>query len=255
MTPIPEPGLSPKVVGGKLAKPADWPVTLIFATADGYCTSTVVGDHVIITAAHCVKDHASANAYLANLEIHLTCFDNPLYAGPSCSQAHTAPETVGCTADVALCLTDIAVPAAAGKFERIKKLPPGAVAGQQVVILGYGCTVDGGAMSPNLQYGESAVEYTSTPNASQNPNETLKEYIKTKGGAASCSGDSGGSLYSGVDKNSREILGVTSRGNMSTDSYFVNVLDDDIVSFLKAFRDENHVKICGLDADAVNCRF
>ena len=266
MTPIPQDSHArPQIVGGKPAKREDWPVTLLFEFAGSHCTSTVIGDRVVVTAAHCVDDEidgkaskTNAKAVLANTMIDLKCYQHPRYRGSICNNVESSEKIIGCTADVALCLAIAgSIPESAGKFERVRASLPGPEANDKIVLLGFGCTVAGGALSPDLQIGDPdpVVEWTSTPGASIDPKQTYKEYIKVHGAAAACKGDSGGSSYTSSDLGTKEIVGITSRGNMSTDSYLVNVLDTHIVDFFKDFASKYGVTICGLDQKAKNCRF
>lgn len=254
MTPIPDDNsVRPQIIGGKPANKKDWPLTLVFRSAAGGCTSTIIGQKVIVTAAHCVDHKSRAHAVLANKLIGLTCYHHRKYRGSTCNRAWKAEDIVGCTADIALCVADKALPTSVGKFELIKTSLPGPAKESKITLLGYGCTVAGGSMSPDLQIGEAVVEWASTPGASRDPKQTYKEYIKTKGSAAVCKGDSGGSSYTGTGPR-REIQAVVSRGNMSTDSYLVNILDNQIANWIRGWSKEHKVKICGADADAKNCR-
>lgn len=88
----------------------------------------------------------------------------------------------------------------------------------------------------------------------------MREFIKTAG-AAVCHGDSGGASYS-PDKVRPEMLALASRGNLSTESYLVDLRIPQVQMFLRkagSFRDdfnlpEGAIKICGIDQDAENCR-
>jgi hypothetical protein len=250
-------GVEPKVINGERATREEWPVTLPFKPAHrrtNTCTGTVIGDRVVVTAAHCVGNNGQARVVLGNIGYKLTCTHHEKFRGAVCRTVSAAPDVVGCTADIALCLADKPIDPKAGKFERVRKLPPGATTGAELTLLGYGCTVSGGAMSEVLQVGPLKVEWTSTPGASARPQDTYKEYIKTHGSAAACKGDSGGAAYSNRDRATREILAINSRGHLSTDSYLVNVLDPHIAAFFESFGNRHRVKICGWHPDASNCR-
>jgi hypothetical protein len=255
MAPIPEDNsLSPKILGGKQATRSDWPVTLVFPKVKPICTATVVGARAVITAAHCVNDGSPAQVLINNTLVDLTCYRHPNYR--ACPVVTELADIVPCTADVALCATapDQVIPMAAGKFERVKRTPPGAASGKKIALLGFGCITPNGKMTTVLQIGQPKVAWTSQPGASHNPQNVLKEFIKTVG-PASCDGDSGGAGYSSTDPKSREIIGINSRGNISSESYLVNVLDTLNAKFLTDMSTKKNLKICGLDPDAQNCLF
>lgn len=109
-------------------------------------------------------------------------------------------------------------------------------------------------MTSSLQVGEAKVEWVSAPGASSNPQETYKEFIKTVGSAV-CKGDSGGASYSNSDPRTKEVVGLASKGNLSTDSYLVSVVDPHISAFFKEFQIKYNVQVCGVDGGAKNCRF
>ena len=64
MAPIP-PGneFQPELLNGKPADPKIWPVNLQFQSAGGFCTSTIIGEKVVLTAGHCVANQAKARVF------------------------------------------------------------------------------------------------------------------------------------------------------------------------------------------------
>src|SRR5690349_1905023 len=87
------------------AKPEDWPATFIFVGDGGGCTSTAVGERVIMTAAHCIADHGKATVATAVKSVVVTCSRHPSYL-----QGNK-------TSDFALCVAD--QPFEGIPFERI----------------------------------------------------------------------------------------------------------------------------------------
>lgn len=77
--------------------------------------------------------------------------------------------------------------------------------------------------------------------------------ITAKSGAALCYGDSGGPAFFGK-LNSRKVVAVNSRGDISTTSYLVSVSTDAAKQFIQSWSQTNNQKICGVDSSAQGCR-
>jgi hypothetical protein len=259
MAPIP-PGneFQPELLNGKPADPQVWPVNLQFQSAGGSCTSTIIGEKVVLTAGHCVANLGKARVFYNNTLTAVTCHHHPQYKGASCLTAGTAAEIKGCTADISLCVADTPFPSqVAGlpvKFETINADTALLKKGGPVTLLGFGCTQAGGGVSPVLRVGPATVTSLSVPGASANPANTLQEYIIAQGGAALCQGDSGGTAFDTQDS-SRKVVAVNSRGNIETVSYLTSTSDPHIQDFFKNFSGPPHnVEICGIAPGAKNCR-
>lgn len=264
MQSFPEPDLTEQVIGGIPARPSDWPATLVFSAATGSCTSTVVGEEVLLTAAHCV-DHGGFGRVRFGGDDYITqCFHHPKYRGPDCSNLNnTWAQLAGCTADIALCFpmrrnANVLEPAAFtlsfAQFERVRKSPPSPQKDDTVKLVGWGCTSDGGPLSPVLltSQPDPRVLYASTPGAADSDKaKSYLEFIKTIGPGAVCRGDSGGAVFSRAGPG-REIVAVVSRGNMSSESYLANILEHQ--QFLRSDYNSRRRYICGLDPEARNCR-
>lgn len=260
-------GASPKILGGAPATRADWPATLIFTTDSGdYCTATVIGEQILVTAAHCVISDSIGQVTWNNDHIKVNCtpdqdyVDSPRFPGDLPCHLRLYPyEFAACTADVALCViaktSDIKKFApSVGHYERIKRAAPAALAGQKITLLGYGCVNPSIKLNGVLSFGSAKINHMSSPDASADHDPTLSRFILTEG-AGVCNGDSGGAGYSSADKNTREIVGINSRGNLTKGSDLVNAVDARIVSFFQQFRTKNTTVICGLDDLAKNCAF
>jgi secreted trypsin-like serine protease len=261
----PDFGASPKILGGVTAKRADWPATLVFTTDSGdYCTATVIGERVIITAAHCIVDNRVGQVTWNNDHIRVNCaphdeyIDSPRFQGDLACHLRLLPdEFAACTADVALCViadSERKFAPNVGRYERIRKTSPAAVVGNKVTLLGYGCTDESIKSNGVLSFGPAAIEHMSSPDPSADHDTTLARFMETHG-VGVCNGDSGGAAYSTVDKKAREIIGINSRGNLTKGSDLVNVVDARIAAFLKKFGEANQLLICGVDEAATNCAF
>lgn len=261
MAPIPSTnGANVQIIGGKPATKEDWPATLMFDGNVGRCTSTIVGTHVVLTAGHCVDDKSPAKLLWGNRSTDLLCHVHPDYRGKVCANEIAPQKLVGCTADVAICIAAKPLSPDPAKFERVRNNPPPVSAKDKMFLLGFGCTKEGGTIMEALQEGVALVEWPAQPGASSDPTRTMREFIKTAG-AAVCNGDSGGASYS-PDKAKPEMLALASRGNLSTESYLVDLRTPQVQTFLRnagSFRSdfnlpEGAIKICGVDPDAQNCR-
>lgn len=248
-----------QVIGGKPATREDWPSTLMFDGNLGRCTSTIVGSYVVLTAGHCVDDKSHAKLLWGNVITDLLCHVHPDYRGHACYYEFAPQKLVGCTADVAICIAGKPLSQNSGRFERVRNSPPPVSARDGIKLLGYGCTQANGKITKVLQEGPATVNWPAKPGASKDPTLTMKEFIKTVG-AAVCDGDSGGASYS-PDRSKPEMLAIASRGNLSTESYLVDLRTPQVQSFLaqaKSFKDfelpPGSIKICGIDPDAENCR-
>lgn len=223
---------SPMLIGGKPADAADWPASVYARAGSAACSATLVGDRVLFMAAHCmdnggiVRFTAHANAYTGR------CAHHPEYRGND-------------TADWALCLVDR--PVTGVPFELLG--PSAALKVKEALLLsGYGCVKPGGGGGNDGIFRIGQANITSVPSG--------KNYdIVTKGGAALCFGDSGGAAYKLLADGKRVIVGVNSRGNISTTSYLPAIAAPGFLSW--AFQwatDSAAAKICGLHLDALGCR-
>ncbi len=223
---------SPMLIGGKPADAADWPASVYARAGSSACSATLVGDRVVFMAAHCMSDGgvvsftAGANAYKAR------CAHHPEYRGND-------------TADWALCLIDR--PVTGVPFEAIG--PGAALKVKETLLLsGYGCVKPGGGGGNDGIFRIGAASITSLPSS--------KNYdIVTKGGAALCFGDSGGAAYKLLAEGKRVIVGVNSRGNISTTSYLPSIAAPTFLSWAESWAKASaSARICGLHSDAQGCR-
>lgn len=267
MVPIPtDNGVRPEILNGRPAVRAEWPVTVQFTSAGGECTSTLIGDRAVLTAAHCVDNKAKARILFNNAHVTVTCSHHPEYRGKSCLAAKSTTDIVGCTADVALCVPEdkdgkevrFSLRTFTGdkiKFESINRSSQAVKTGSTVTLLGFGCLQKGGPISEILYTGDAAIDSVAEPGASKaNPTNVMKEYINALGGAAVCQGDSGGAAYNTSNLLGRVVIGVNSRGNISSRSYLTSVSDAHILNWFDTWSDKNKAKICGLHDDAPGCK-
>lgn len=239
------PGARELIIGGTRAEPSDWPATFVFSDGGGGCTSTAVGERVLLTAAHCVHDGAQGVIYREGSTIPVVCDHHPGYHDGVPNNDPAWEEKV--SPDFALCrlgadLTGV-------EFEWVNADPSVPEHGDLVHLLGFGCNEVGGTDGGFgvLYEGDAAV--SALPAGSS-------YYTTTYGGAALCFGDSGGGAYvfGNPSKTIRWLIGVNSRGDISTMSLLSTTSVGGFVAWAQDWSSTNDVEICGLGANASGCR-
>lgn len=227
---VPAP-LNIQVIGGQPASPALWPSTLVFRNKDGGgCTATVVGERVLLTAAHCVGNGETALAEVGGaMPVALRCDHHPAY-----------PSNVA--ADFSLCLASAPLGLAA-RYEVINQDPSLHAVGRSVVLLGYGCLTVGGVDKTFGQLFQGSAQVISPESGG---------YVVTGGAAAVCFGDSGGAAYS-TDAIKRRVMAVNSRGDISRYSWLSVTAGALFSDWALGWRKAEGASICGLDPLAKNC--
>jgi hypothetical protein len=205
-----------RVIHGEPVAPEEHQEVVVLKSDGARCTAVVVGPRVIITAAHCAVERAEFTVGEKTYSAKVT--RSPLFP----EEDH----------DVALGVTDVEIPV------RPATIGGEPLEGQDVAILGYGCTEFGGGGGNDgvLRKGASKVSGTHNHDV----------VTKLAEGGALCFGDSGGPLY-----HAGQLLGVGSKGNIIDTSYFARTDTEASRTFFEAFAGENQVEICGINADCI----
>lgn len=225
------PVTEPTLINGQPADPKDWPASMYSSQGNSRCTSTVVGERVLLIAAHCVNNGASARFSVKGETYNAVCTHSPNYRRNT-------------TADWALCLIDKAVPPL--PFENVNMKASLLALGDELTLTGYGCVKPGGGGGNDGVYRIGKAFITDLPNGSSND-------IVTQKGAALCYGDSGGPAFK-VDGSARVLVSVNSRGDIRSTSYLVATHTEMAQEFFKAWTEKNNVQICGMHESAQGCR-
>lgn len=222
-----------RLINGAPANASEWPSSVYVSMGGGRCSGTLVGYRVLLIASHCVSNGGSASFTVNSEKYTAKCTHGPGYPSNS-------------TADWSLCLTDKVV--AGGPFEQVNFDSARVQMGAKLTLTGYGCIKKGGGGGNDgvFRIGEATV--TKLPSGSNHD-------IVTEGGAALCFGDSGGSAYY-IDPTDgrRWVVGINSRGDISTTSYLSSISTDTVKDFMKDWSKKNDQVICGINMGAGDCR-
>jgi hypothetical protein len=222
--------LQGQIIGGVVASRADWPATLTFTNGAGWCTATIIGPQVVLTAAHCIPNGGSARIQLMDPPApptQIVCDHHPNY-----------PADI--SVDFALCKASIPLNIGNSKYEVVNVDPTIPRLGSSITLLGFGCRTPGGNdQSFGVLYvGTTTLQTRSTDN-----------YLVTSGGAALCYGDSGGGAFAAIDQFQlmRRLVAVNSRGDISTYSWLSATASGAFATWATDWSTQKGVKICGLD--------
>lgn len=230
--PIPSQAGGDKLIGGSPADRKNWPASFTTSQGNSRCTGTVIGEKTLQIAAHCVGNGRKATLTSKGKVYSSTCTHAPGYANDA-------------TADWALCLLDEAIPLE--WYESIIEVDaPKPAMSDKILLAGMGCIQPGGGGGSNdvFRIGEAPIIRLPISNND----------IVTKGAAALCFGDSGGSAFWKNDAGIYKVVGVNSRGNIRDTSYLSSTYTREAQTFYKSWAEKNSTSICGIQPSAMNCR-
>lgn len=213
-----------RLINGKPVEAGTYTEVIKITTNGAACTATVVGPRVIITAAHCANNDATSTFTINGANYSAKMKRSSLYPGKD----H----------DVALGVTTEDI--------KVKPVPVGgkAVQGNDITLLGFGCTNPGGTGGNDgiLRVGNTTIT-----------GFTDFEMISRKAdGAALCFGDSGGPAFT-MESGKKMLLGINSKGNIKDTNWNTRIDLQDSQDFLKGFASANSVVICGINGTDADC--
>ena len=241
------------MAGGKSVSPDLWRATYIIRTAlaRGGCTSTAVGERVILTAAHCVRNGALGEISRPDggTPVLVECDHHEGYAADK-----LPPQEKNKSKDFALCYVE--EPLRGFPFERLATSLADGREGDSIRLLGYGCT-EAGQFDPDfgvLFSFQPAIVERQPASGDVDLNTT------TRAKGVLCAGDSGGAAYVDKDVNGRRvIIGVNSRAEENV-SFFSTTTTEAFFLWARRWMDKKkkqkntNVHICGLSSAADGCR-
>jgi Trypsin len=217
--------VEPMLIGGRIPDKGDFQAVI----SNGGCTASVVGNRVILLAAHCVN--TSMNFSVGRDAFKAECM-TPLEYIKDIS------------GDFGLCYLDKEVSGI--EFENVNLDPDVPKEGDTILLSGFGCTSKGRPSDGQFRVGEVVVTNTKVGFG--------YNYFETRKKVLLCPGDSGGPAWSIKDKKRDKIVGVNSRSDSSTVSYLSATGGKAFNRFVLAWKKlYPKARICGVDADAPNC--
>jgi Trypsin len=228
--------------GARDEPPNFWPASFyVRFSKDSSCTGSIVGEQVVLMAAHCIAHGGILKFKAADVDYVADCSRHDAY--------RTIPRNY--SADYALCR--VRQPVRGVKFERLNIDSSLVSDGTELLLTGFGCTTDAGTG------GQDDVYRVGEANVTRGPVGPTDNYFTTEGKAALCFGDSGGPAFllrpgsTRVQVSVNARVGKTRSGRLSMRSFLSSTSTPDAIAFLKSWSGDT-LKICGIHSDARGCR-
>jgi hypothetical protein len=223
--PVHASSIKPFIINGTVVAKSGYPAVVeLVQNKQMFCTGTLIGERVIITAAHCIPEKTRWVDFIYNN----TTYSAYLTAHPDLKDYNTHDY-------------DFALGLVSQKVKAPRPYPVGgkATKGTLLTILGYGCYEENGYLiwDGKLRRASVPIEDFALPEMA----------AVSKADIAACSGDSGGPAL--VMHNGKgHLLGVTSKSDFVDKTWSVRLDLPESQQFLKDFAATNSVNICGITA-------
>lgn len=214
--------IQPMIIRGTAVPKDAWQQVVYLKTVlphggTGECSAFVVGPRTLLTVAHCGSDGLAAS-----FSHRGKTYSGVVYQSPSFAALEHDLAVVVTTQPI----TDV---------EPVTVLGEGII-GDELTILGYGCTSLSAATSGHLNLGKSVLF----------GREEVFLVSKMSGGAATCPGDSGGPALMEFGGKLRAV-GVNSKGDLESINFHVDLQHAESQKFLRSVVQDHGVSICGVD--------
>ena len=226
----------PMIIGGIPVKEGEYSEVIRIRSGNAYCTASIIGPEVILTAAHCTKNNGEIVP--VSQDDYEFVYKQNVYTA-KCTTAPEYKHEQG-DQDIALCKTNRPI------RTRFASISTKLVSlNDNVILIGYGCTNKNasGGNDGILRYGLAKVTRISTD-----------DYFSfhAKGKTTLCYGDSGGPSFKYMldPRNQHHyIIGVGSRGNLIDLSLLTEVAHKKNLQWMQEYEQANDVQICGLSLE------
>lgn len=245
-----------ELIGGTVTDQANWTASGFGRSGSAGCSYTVVGERVVLTAAHCVNDRGTFTFSRQGVNYSAVCDHHPQYSASAWRIAQVMLDKgdfvvgedqfpVGATEDWAACVTNAVVRGVTYENVETDASKIGCQNGLVFTLSGYGCTRWGGSLDGQFRTGGAP--------AIQCPSASSQDLV-TRGSSALCSGDSGGGAYLVKADGKRYYVGTNSRSNTTTTSYLSATFGPKFGTWFKQWLTTKGYKACGVSDGAVGCR-
>lgn len=213
----------PSLINGRPAGEGEFPEAVYVAFGSSRCSASIVGEQVLLSAAHCARNGARGRFQVGQT----------LYSTEGCARHPAYPRR---DVDLLLCKITRAV-------EGVKPAQIGGEVkrGDKITIVGYGCTRPGGGGGNDgiLRVGTAEVV-------------GFSGHDIVSRGSGLCYGDSGGPAYVHMEDayGERHIqVSVNSKGNIRDTNYTAITYNETATAWMRRFAEANEVDICGVTKD------
>ncbi len=230
------------LIGGREVRPGEYPEVIRISSGRSYCSASIVGPRVVLTAGHCTSEDGSVQPVSEKETYQFMVGQNVYRAKCKLAPSYRDGRRGIGSQDMALCKIDREVEV---KYAIIADREP--EVGDKATLIGYGCTRrrsegGGGGNDGILRVGEAKVKKQSTDSSyhvyTEDDDVTL------------CYGDSGGPAFLRVRAPKAEyhyVFGVNSMGDIEKVALLTSLPRS--LDFLRAYEREQGVEICGVSRD------